>query len=322
MNLNLVEWDAEPATRMHLQKIAARVMEIEPTIRVRVVPHHKKSQLALLPQWVQPTLSLSLYHVPKRKWLPGRFVTGLRLLKQEEYARLDAAGIPVPKWCVIVPSTRLDPDEWGPYVIEKPAAGATGAEVRVRKTERVRYQRQEEYPLEHPGRYGPMLAQRFVYTGIWPESYRVTTLFGEAISCRWQCTPNKGKPLPGRWAFREAGGASIVSNTKDMTVKLVRDNEVIALAERTHRLAFPQCPTLGHDIVRDAETGALFVLETQPQGSWEFTSPTGQLIQAANGFDYETFFDLTENSARIIARRVPQLAAIAPPFAPRAAPRG
>lgn len=322
MNLNLVEWDDELTTRAHLQKIAARVMQIDPSIRARVVPHHKKSQVVLVGQWIQPTLSLSLYRVPKRKWLPGRFVTGLCLLKQEEYARLDSVGIPVPKWCVIAPSTQLDPGEWGPYIVEKPAAGATGAEVRVRKTERVRYRHPEEYALEHPGRHGPMLAQRFVYTGAWPESYRVTTLFGEAISCRWQCTPDKGRPLSGRWAFREAGGASIVSNTKDMIVKLVRDNEVIALAERTHRLAFPQCPTLGQDIVRDAETGELFVLETQPQGSWEFTSPTGQLIQAANGFDYETFFDLTEKSAHIIARHVPRLAAIAPPFISRAVPYG
>ncbi len=317
INLNLVVWDSDPETAADLGRIAAQIARIDGGVRAFVVPHHKYDQLALIPQWFRPTLSLSLYCVPGRKLLPGKFVTGYFLPKHQEYRRLEAAAVPVPAWTVIEPETRLDPAMWGPYVVEKPAFGVRGANVRIRKTGRVAYADPHSYPVGHYGREGPMLAQKFVYTGPWPTSFRVITLFGEVLLCYRQTSTAHGYPLQGRWRFRDTGGINIVSNTKDMKAELADDADIIALAERGHRAAFPECPVLGLDIVRDAETGDLFVLESHPQGSWLFSGATGRKIQTDNRLDFKAQFDALAKAAGILARAAPRLASRSPPFLPR-----
>jgi len=313
-NLVLVHWSDHALTRNDLVQIAERVTQIDPNIGAFVVPHHKPHQLKLLPRWGQPALSVSFLALERRKLLPGRLVSGLLLYKHGEYARLDAAGIPVPKWTLISPETRLDPAEWGPYVVEKPSAGRRGSQVRIRRTTRVRYADPSSFQIGHYGRDGPMIAQCFIYSGERPSSYRVVTLFGEVLLCYRQIAPARGFLLKGRWNFRDTGGISIVSNTKDMIVELVEDKAVIALAERAHREAFPDIPVLAFDIVRDCETGSLYVLECHAGGTWMFSSDVGLAIEAANNIDFRAQFGAVEKAANIIARETPIRAMAASPF--------
>jgi glutathione synthase/RimK-type ligase-like ATP-grasp enzyme len=235
------------------------------------------------------------------------------MAKCSQSLRMDAAGIPVPKWTVIMPETRLDPATWGPYVVEKPEAGRVGAFVRIRRTGRVRYAPPDSYPAQHHGRKGPMIVQRFIYTGERPTSYRVFTFFGETLLCYRQWSLH-GYPLASRWDFKSTGGISIVSNVKDMKVALDNDEEVIALAERTHREAFDEFPLLSVDIVRDADTGELFVLEAHTRGGWMFSRPDGLSIQADNKINFESQFDGIEKAAQILARETPRLAAVSWPL--------
>jgi hypothetical protein len=306
----MIAWENRTKTLADLNRIARRVPELDSSINVRIVSRRQRDQFRLLPLWLRPTLSLSMIDVTKRKLLPGRFVTGRRLGKRGEYERMDRVGIPVPRWQIVTPETRLDPDDWGPYVVEKPDRGRVGANIRIRRTSRVQYVDPEALPEDHYGRLGPMLAQQFVYTGEWPTSYRVVTFFGEVLVSYRQSTRDRGQPLTGRWDFGRIGGISIVSNTKSMEVELDKDPEVVALAERTHRLAFGDIPLLGLDIIRDADTGALFVLECHAQGTaWLFSSGVGKGIQAANNVDFEGQYDGIEKAARILARVTPSLAA-------------
>jgi hypothetical protein len=99
-----------------------------------------------------------------------------------------------------------------------------------------------------------------------------------------------------------------VSNTKEMTVELIKDDEVIALAERAHREAFPDFPVLSFDIIRDYETGALYVLECHAGGGWMFSSDIGLGIQARNAVDFNAQFDVFERAAAILAREAPRRA--------------
>jgi hypothetical protein len=289
------------------------VPQVDANIRAFVVPHHKLDQIRLLPIWSQPTLSLSFLDLSKRKLLPGRLLTGALLYKHGEYARLDAAGIPVPQWTIISPETRLDPEEWGPYVVEKPSAGRRGSYVRIRRASRIQYVPPDSFPVDHYGRSGPMIAQRFIYTGERPLSYRVVTMFGEVLLCYRQISP-RGLPLKGKWNFGE-GGISIVSNTKDMKAELIKDDEVIGFAEQAHRAAFPDIPVLAFDIIRDVETGSLYVLECHAGGSWMFSADVGLGIEAANNIDFRAQFGAIEKTAEILARETPKRAAIAWPLA-------
>lgn len=314
VNLILVVWDNEPATRANVEQLAVLVRSVDPHIRTTAVAHHKLPQLALWRYWFEPTLSLSLYRVPKRKLLPGNFVTGYFLPKHLDQARLEAAGIPVPKWTILSPQTQINAEEWGPYVVEKPSLGKRGANVQIRKSSRVRYIAPDQYPPDHIGRDGPMIVQEFIYTGPWPTSYRVLTLFGEALLCYKFTSTGHGRPLNGRWAFNEFGGTSIVANSRDMHLELCYDRDVIALAERAHRTAYPECPTLGFDIIRDAGTGKLYALESHPQGSWSFSTDLYTNMKNDRGIDLVQQFNAFEKAASILVRKTHELARISSPF--------
>jgi hypothetical protein len=191
--------------------------------------------------------------------------------------------------------------------------GRRGAQVRIRKATRLRYASPDSLPEGHYGRDGPMIAQRFIYTGEWPTSYRVVTLFGKVLLCYRQVSPGRGHPLKGRWTFKDTGGISIVSNTMDMVVEFATDADVIALAERAHRDAFHDFPMLSFDIIRDAETGAVYVLECHAQGSWLFTAEIGVGIERANNIDFRSQFDPLEKAAHILAQETVQRAAVSWP---------
>ncbi|MEM7244539.1 MAG: hypothetical protein AAF533_04310 [Acidobacteriota bacterium] len=243
-----------------LQKIATLVTERASDITVYIVDTKELAwgDADIVAQ--APTLVVS--PMPIKKFVPprGRICQGFEFPKTAQYERLKVIGISVPEWAEIGPDTRLDPGEWGPYVVVKPDLGRKGAEIRIKRTERVRYKPEADYPEDHPARKAPMFAQKFVYTGRWPSNYRIVTLFGKTLMC-WLCEADHGlPPLEERYAFG-GGGVTIVSNKKTSHYSLASDQDVMALAEKTHA-AFPDQPLLGTDVIRDAETGELFVLET------------------------------------------------------------
>lgn len=287
------------------RRIRARAPDIAPfvfTTRAAVRPLLAAPWLGL-----RPTVSIEM---DGRKHRP-RVIRGTRFGhsgfggKVNEYKRIEAQGLPLPKWTEIVPETSLDPAEWGPYVVVKPSRGARGAFVRIFKTGRVRFRPCSEYPEDHPGRRGPMLAQRFVYSGPWPVSYRVLTYFGVPVSaCRYEGRHDMA-PLEGADGIKKAGGGlSIVAPARGCTITLADDPDILDLARRTHA-AFPEIPSLGIDIVRDRQTGKLYLMELNSAGdSWLFSNDAGLEIQAQFGFDFYTQF----NALDLIADRSIEIA--------------
>jgi hypothetical protein len=244
-----------------------------------------------------PTLTVS--PMPIKKFAPprGAVCQGFEHPKSEQYLRLGRLGLPIPKWTRIHPDTILDPAEWGPYVVVKPDLGRKGAEIFIKRTGRVRY--------GAPA----FLAQEFVYTGRWPVNYRVVTLFGRALMS-WRCeADHRFVPLESRWDFRARGGITVVSNKRDSRYTLAREADVIALARRAHA-AFPNQPLLGTDIVRDADSGALYVIECNPRGdAWLMSSAMGRLIEQANGLNFAAQFGALEIAAATLAEETRRRAA-------------
>lgn len=301
-------------TRSELSGLTARIREFDPDIRTEIVSRSRIAQLKLIPFWWRPTMSVSFRWMRGgRRLLPGAVHQGVPMSKARELERLHEVGIPVPDWTVISPETVLDPADWGPYVVEKPTSGHRGAHIRVRKTGRVSYQPPESFPRGHPGRKTPLLVQRFVYTGEWPTSYRVYTLFGEVLAFYRLSTESRGGPLASRWDFRK-GGINIIANTKDMKIDLAVEDDVTALASRAHKAAFPHVPSLSIDVVRDAETGDLYVLETHPHGSWVFSLKVFDEVEAANNLALRSHFDVFGNAARVLVRETRRRAMVRTPF--------
>jgi hypothetical protein len=245
----------------------------------------------------QPTLTVS--PMPVKRFVPprGPVCQGFEFPKSEQYGRLMRLGLPVPRWVAISADTVLDTREWGPYVVVKPDLGRKGADIFIKRTGRVRYRA--------PG----FLAQEFVYTGRWPANYRVVTLFGRTLMS-WRCeADHRFVPLESRWDFKARGGITVVSNKRDSRYTLACDADVIALAEKAHA-AFPHQPLLGTDIARDADTGALYVLECNPRGdAWLISSVMGRMIEQANGLDFASQFGAIDIAAETLSRETHRRAA-------------
>ena len=286
--------------RADFEAIARQVGERAPDIRAFVVDTKEAGWANSRFEGGVPTLTVSPMPIKRFAPPPGALCQGHEFPMDEQYRMLARLGVPLPDWTAIAPDTLLDPLQWGPYVVVKPALGRKGAEIHIKRAGRVRYRPPESFAEDHPARKAPLLAQRFIYTGTWPSNFRVVTFFGRALLC-WHCeAAHRYVPLHSRWDFKAKGGISVVSNKTDSSYRLARDADVIALAEQAHT-AFPDQPLLGTDIVRDADTGKLYVIECNPRGdAWLISSDMGRMIEQANGLNFARQFGALEIAARVL----------------------
>lgn len=285
------------------EELAQWCAALDPELSVRVVSDSPVADLAANTLEL-PTLTVSFGPLRKLRPRRGAVLQGQHVAKSVEYRALEAIGVPVPRWTRLLPGERPELEQLGPYVVTKPEFGARGADVRIERRAEARWTAPRTQLAEgFGGPFNPRLAQEFVYTGPWPHSYRVATLFGHALwSIRIEASHAR-EPLRTRSDFR---GQSIVSSGQGCSFALSDDSAVIALAERASR-ALPLVPLLGIDVLRDADTGDLFVAELNSLGySWHFSSPAGLKFQAEFGFDLEAQFDGRRKAAGLLTQAVAQ----------------
>jgi hypothetical protein len=279
---------------LEFERLAELVEEVAPDVRAFAV-RDRRMPLRALRIARRPTFVFAPNPLNRARVWRGTVCQGRRLSKAEELAALDAAGVSVPRW-FLLDCDRDFGDEaraLGKYVVLKPNVACRGALVRIARAGRVRWK--PEYDA-----YGGRIAQEFVYTGRWPVSYRVTTLFGEVLFCARIEANRERTPLEGRWEWH-GDGKSVVASGRDGSWTLSDDEEIMEHA-RTAARAFPDVGLLGVDLVRDTETGRCGVLEVNAGGhTWHFTSPVGREIQRENGIDFESQFDGLRLAARVLA---------------------
>ncbi len=248
----------------------------------------------------RPTFVFAPTPLRKLRPLRGCIAAGRPLRKSEEYRALEAAGVRVPRWTIFGPEDVPDLSDFPEYVVTKPDLGWRGAEVKIRRKGRVRYK-----PPRRPLPQGDdrTIVQEFVYTGRWPVSYRVTSLFGQPLFC-WRVEADCARrPLEAPEAFaggERGGGMSIVSGGNGSVFTLCDDPEILAYGIDAHR-AFPDVPLLGVDVVRDARTGECAILEVNANGDvWHFDSEAGRGIQGDHDIDFRSQFGAIERSAEIL----------------------
>lgn len=283
------------------QRVAQFVRAESPDIRPHVCTdqHYRYRRWLLAARATMVFSPVELNHFRPRR---GRVFTGKSLGKIEESAALDGAGVPVPRYRVMTETQprAADVQALGEYVVVKPDRGGRGAHVRTMRASKARWEPTES---RIAGKSEALIAQEFIYTGPWPLSYRVTTLFGQVI---WalKVEANRARPaMDGPQSFGSQGGLSIVSNSKGCVMSLLHDEQIIRFAESAHR-AFPEIPLLGIDVVRRETDGKLFVIEVNSSGwVWHFSSPLGLRAQKEFGFRLEDQFDGLRKAARILAEQ-------------------
>lgn len=281
--------------------IAGIIQRLAPDIHVSVVTDRFYN--AWHPgAWLRPTLFVSPAGCRRLRPLRGRIVQNRFWSKSQEYAALEAHHVPLPRWALLTETESPDLSDFSDYVVTKPDCGGRGADVKIKRRGRVRWKPPTNSRAVELGQTG-LIVQEFIYTGPWPVSYRVTTFFGRVLFA-WRVTAaQERRPLlgPGRFRDGEAGGGmSIVASGTGCKFELIDEPEVLDLAQRAHG-AFPDHPLLGFDILRDAASGRLYVIEANTCGQlWHFSSPTGLSIQHDNHIDFAGQFNGLEVAARTL----------------------
>ena len=162
-NLVLVT-DPEIDLEDDFRRIAAQVRETAPDVVPFVLPRARLSHWQRLKLATRPTLAFSPGSFTRPRFYRGARRHGCRMLKRQEYAALDRAGVAVPQWTLLTSDTEPDLSGFGPYVVVKPDLGWRGAEVKVKRRARVRW----KHPAMHQGTPSDWIVQDFVYTGRWP----------------------------------------------------------------------------------------------------------------------------------------------------------
>jgi len=144
------------------------------------------------------------------------------------------------------------------------------------------------------------IVQEYVYTGAWPVSHRVLSLCGTPLYAFRAEADRSRKPIRDAADFG-SGGRNIVASHVGCSLSLCHDEDVLELASRAHR-AFDGIPLLGIDILRDAVTRELHVIEVNSSGQvWGFSSKRGRAMQERLGARYEAQFDGMSRAARVFA---------------------
>ncbi len=302
---NLILVLAPYIAREEFEKVAGYVRDIAPDVQTAVVDDAPTDQSPVPPELDLPTMTFAPAQLESYRPFRGTVFQGRPLTKSQEYTALGRAGVPVPRWAVVTPDSVPDLSEFGPYVVFKPDRSGKGADVRIMRKGRVRWRPPETDFTKLVG--GPnqnWLVQEFVYTGPWPVSYRVTTLFGEPLFAVRVEADRRRPELSHRYDFGGRPGVSIASSGAGCVMALTDDPRVLSLAAAAHA-AFRTIPLLGVDILEDAETGKLYVLEVNAVGyTWHFSSRPGLRAQREFGFDFDAQFDGRRKAARILVEQV------------------
>ena len=258
--------------------VKAEIAEKAPDIDVRIVGNGKANPE--IDAWLsaRPSFVFSPCRITGFQPASGTIASGQMIDKLEQARRLSAAGLPAPRSAPLLRDQPLDQGEWGPLVVVKPRPDDfwAGMLVRIARPEEL----SDRFEELTRGNRVPMMVQEFIDTTNAEghlHAYRVMTLFGRPLYCTSRLRLDPRPPLA---EILERRSNAIAHNSKKTIegdpskaeVTTVEDRDVLDLAIRGATI-FPEVPLLAFDIVRERDTGRLFVLEANPRGmAWHLSS--------------------------------------------------
>jgi len=289
------------------EEIARKVREFAPDIEVFIAYDEIPSSVTRRRAGRKPTLVVSPGKLIEFRPLRGKIYAGTAIPKLEQLARFRAAGLPVPASMEITPGVVLPEAEFGSHVVIKPgySQASHGRAMTLMRREMVRFRPQHEYPEDHPGHYASMFVQRFIDTGLFINHYRVLTLFGVPLLSFKTAATWERPPLDSPDEVLEKFNVKARRLEGRLARELTRDPDILELAKRV-AVALPEIPLQGIDIVREAATGKLFVLEANPGGNtWIFSKGdmTRRLEKALGVARLGDPFDAFTTAAKVLIER-------------------
>lgn len=266
-----------------------------PDIEVLIAHSHHPCSATRRKAARRPSLVFSPTPLVNFRPRAGKVYSGTQISKFEQMRRLQAAGIATPDTLRLDAETELDPASWGSLTVIKPDIGGRGEDVAVFRTSELRERGQSLWPADDARQRRSMIAQKFIDTGPHPTKHRMLVLFGRPLYCEEQASVAPAPPVDpagtGPIDGHVTSPASSPSTAGTRRTRVSFDADVLALAPLT-AAAFPEAALLGLDILREAATGRLYVLEANPIGyTWHLSSGLGKIAQKRLGIDRYAQFD-------------------------------
>jgi hypothetical protein len=270
---NLILLYRSPHYEQDFREIATKVHALDPNITVFFLFAGTGTKLPES-EWQYPTLTVMTCAERKFPVRRGPILKCGAIDKLAQQRIFKENGIPTPPAAEFKFGMALDPILFGEFVILKPRdprlmSHGQGLEV-MRRTRAVGLS-PADFPNDHPILWSPMgyIVQKFVYTGEYPSTHRVTTFLGEPVLA---FTTRGTVPTPPLTSPDEVIEAADYAPKADREIPIEAYDDAVELA-RSVAAAFKRVPLLGIDFVRDALTGALNVLEVNAGGNtWHFSS--------------------------------------------------
>jgi hypothetical protein len=229
--------------------------------------------------WTRPTLVVALNQFFRHQILRGKVLHSKPVPKLTQQAVLRRNNIATPPAEPFKFGMMLDPIIYGEFVVLKTmdlSDTSRADRVYLFRRRRVSGMKADQLPPNHPVRVTPNLfmVQKYIHTGPQAKFLRVLSFLRQPLLC-YEISARHALPeLSGSDAEVEAAPVAIPYSER---VRLLADQpEVTKLALQAHA-AFPDIPMLGLDIIRDVNTGQLFVLEINAGGNtWHFSSDIGK----------------------------------------------
>lgn len=258
--------------------ISEKVFTFDPRITVYSISAGAHAQL---PDgaWQRPTLTVALNSQFKLNVLRGPILTNYPIDKLAQHRMFREAEIPTPPTLAFEFGMKLDPDVFGEFVVIKPMSlslTSGGMGIQLFRRNRLEKIVPEEFPNDHPIHRDKKgyLVQRFIHTGSRTAWHRVSTLFSKPLYSAYSISKKQIVDLDLPDNILEGLDITNVIQT-DRIQEFSSEQDVLDLAIKVHD-KFRRIPLLGIDILRERNSGNLFVLECNPGGNtWHFSSPSG-----------------------------------------------
>ena len=289
------------------QIIGRAVQERAPDIEVFIASNSISSSVTRRQAGRRPSLIFSPATLLSFRPVRGKVYAGSPIPKLEQLERFQAAGLPVPPTAEIKPIVDLPKARFGSHVVVKPgySESSRGQFITLMRREAVSFQPRERFAQDHAGRYGPMLAQKFIDTGVFVNHYRVLTLFGTPLLA-FKTTSETPRPTLDS-SDEELATIALKARRRDgpITREFTSDSDVLELARRAYS-ALPEIALQGVDIIREAGSSKLYLLEANPGGNtWIFSKGhlTARLKKALGVERLTDQFDAFRTAAKALIER-------------------
>ena len=260
-----------------------------------------------------PLLTLYLVNPPTTLPTRGHTLCVEDLGKATEYENFLAAGFSIPRTRRYHLGEVLDPADWGPYVILKPVYGSYAIGNLLAPTAQVGELSANRIPNGHPLKTSPYLVQQYISTGSSACSYRVIALLGQPLLCvRYGRTgeityPHSIDEIFNNYTFFSNFNQEGTTSS-ERTYAMSNDDEIIKFAQEVFSV-HPHLPLQGIDIIREANSGKLYVLETNSGGNvWSFSLTGNPTLKILGKKALVTQFMAWDKAAEILVAKTNELA--------------